>query len=271
MAPSSTSDRPTAHQLLELAKTIGDEAGELILDRVGGAHTIDTKASDLDLVTEVDRASEELIVGRILSARPEDGILGEEGSSVSGTSGVDWVIDPIDGTTSFVYGLPGFSVSIAVRVDGETVAGYVHAPVIGARYAASSGGGLRLDGRTTGCSDITELDKALIGTGFSPDHARRERQGLHFASFIPRVRDIRRMGSAALDLSAVATGQLDGYFEIGLSEWDWAAGELLVREGGGRVIVERDAASGRAFIAAASPGIADVFFAMLRELGADQV
>lgn len=266
MSPS-----PDASELLALAQTTGDAAAELIVTKVGAANTIDTKASNLDLVTEVDRASEELIVDRLLAARPDDGILGEEGSSVTGTSGVDWVIDPIDGTTSFVYGLPGFSVSIAARWQGETVAGYVHAPIIGSRYYAMAGAGTEHNGRTATCSAITDLSTALIGTGFSPDHERRRRQGEHFKALIPNIRDIRRMGSAALDLAAVAAGQLDAYFEVGLSEWDWAAGDLLVREAGGHVIAERDEASGRAFIAAAAPGIADELFALLRSLGADKV
>lgn len=264
-------DSPATNELLELARSTGDAAAELIVTKVGAAKTIDTKASNLDLVTEVDRASEELIVDRLLSLRPNDGILGEEGSSVTGTSGVDWVIDPIDGTTSFVYGLPGFSVSIAARWQGETVVGYVHAPIIGSRYAATLGGATTHNDRTTTCSSITDLSSALVGTGFSPDHERRRRQGEHFKALIPNIRDIRRMGSAALDLASIAAGQLDAYFEVGLSEWDWAAGDLLVRESGGQVIAERDEASGRAFIAAAAPGIADEFFALLRSLNADKV
>ncbi len=264
-------DSPTPSELLGLAQTTGDAAAELIVARVGAVETIDTKASNLDLVTEVDRASEELIVDRLLAARPDDGILGEEGSSVAGTSGVDWVIDPIDGTTSFVYGLPGFSVSIAARSQGETVAAYVHAPAIAASYSAALDAGTTHNRRTARCSTITDLSTALVGTGFSPDHDRRRRQGEHFNELIPHIRDIRRMGSAALDLAAVAAGQLDAYFEIGLSEWDWAAGDLLVREAGGQVIAERDDTTGRAFIAAAAPGIADEFFAKLRSLGADTV
>jgi myo-inositol-1(or 4)-monophosphatase len=271
MSQLSAGQAPDVRALLELAQTTGDVAADLIIDKVGAAKTVDTKASNLDLVTEVDRASEELIVARLLAARPDDGILGEEGASVQGSSGVDWVIDPIDGTTSFVYGLPGFSVSIAARWHGETVAGYVHAPVIGARYAATLDGSTTKDDRTATCSAITDLSTALIGTGFAPDHERRRRQGQHFNELIPNIRDIRRMGSAALDLASVAAGQLDAYFEVGLSEWDWAAGDLLVREAGGRMIVERDEATGRAFIAAAAPGIADEFFALLRSLGADTV
>lgn len=270
-APSSAAASPTAIELLELATSTASLATELIMDRLGSQHTIDTKASDLDLVTEVDRASEELIMSVLLAARPADGIIGEEGANVTGTSGVDWVIDPIDGTTSFVYGLPGFSVSLAARLDGQTVAGVVTAPVIGSTYAAALGHGATHNGRSIGCSDITTMSQALVGTGFSPDHERRTRQGAHFAALIPQIRDIRRMGSAALDLGAVAAGQLDAYFEIGLSEWDWAAGALIVTEAGGHVIAERDETTGRAFIAAAAPGIADALFATLRGLGADTV
>lgn len=243
----------------------------MILERLGTHRTVTSKSSDLDLVTEVDTASEELITERLIAARPDDGIVGEEGTGIDTTSGVEWVIDPIDGTTSFVYGLPGFSVSIAARVNGELLAGCVNAPVIGSVYCAGRNLGATWQGQTVGCSAITTLGKALVGTGFSPDNERRMRQGRVFASFIPQVRDIRRMGSAALDLAAVASGQLDAYFEVGLCEWDYAAGQLLVTEAGGKMIVEADATTGRAFVAAAAPGIADDFFALLRSLEADEL
>lgn len=262
---------PAAGELLSLARDVADEASAMVLSRIDERHSIETKASVLDLVTRVDRDSEALIVERVLDARPDDGILGEEGSEVDGTSGVDWVIDPIDGTTSFVYGLPGFAVSIAARIQGETVAAVVVTPAIGASYSASIDGPTILNGTPVTCSDCTDLSRALIATGFSPIDERRCRQAAHVGELLARIRDIRRMGSAAFDLAAVAAGQVDAYYEAGLAEWDFAAGELLARRAGCRVIVDRDQASGRAFIAAAAPGIADEFFEILVSGGYDQV
>jgi len=262
---------PAPASLLEVATDAAAEAASMVLARAGASFALETKASDIDLVTEVDHASERLLIERLLDARPDDGILGEEGGSIVGTSGVEWVIDPIDGTTSFVYGLPGFSVSVAARIDGETVAAVVNAPAIATVYSAALGHGTTRNGRPVTCTSITELSKAMVATGFSPDHDRRRRQGEHLADLIPDIRDIRRMGSAALDLAAVAAGQVDAYFEIGLAEWDWAAGVLLVAEAGGFVIAERDPDTGRAFVAAAAPGIADALVDRLRSSGADRV
>lgn len=259
------------HELHDLACVTAREAAAMVLERHGEMHQVDTKASDIDLVTEVDRASEVLITERLLAARPDDGIVGEEGASIAGTSGVEWLVDPIDGTTSFVYGLPGFSVSIAARVGDQVVAGCVVAPATTTEYSAVVGEGATMNGSPIRCRPISSLSKALLGTGFSPDHERRTRQGQVFAAIIPQIRDIRRMGSAAVDLCAVAAGQLDGYFEIGLSLWDYAAGALIAAEAGAVTIVEPDHVSERAFLMAAAPEIGDELVALLRALGADKV
>lgn len=265
----------TERQLFEdlhaLACAAAREAATMIHGRLGEVLTVETKISDIDLVTEVDRASEAMITDRILAARPEDGIIGEEGTGIDGSSGVAWLIDPIDGTTSYVYGLPGFSVSIAAQLGDIVVAGVVLAPAINAEFSATLDGGATKNGAPVRCRPTTGLDKAMIATGFSPELHRRARQGSIFAELIPQIRDIRRMGSAALDLAVVAGGHVDAYFEVGLSPWDYAAGELIAREAGAKTIVEPDAATGRSFVAAASPGIADEFFTLLRELGADEV
>lgn len=268
---TSASESALHHELHNLACAVGEEAAAMVLRRHGELHAVDTKASDLDLVTEVDRASELLISERLLHARPADGMVGEEGTGVAGTSGVEWLVDPIDGTTSFVYGLPGFSVSIAARYQGQVVAGSVIAPAITSEYSAILGHGAFMNGKPLGCSAVTDLSKALVGTGFSPDHERRRRQGHTLAAIIPQIRDVRRMGSAALDLAAVAAGQLDAYFEVGLRLWDYAAGVLIAHEAGAHVIVEHDEALDRAFIAVASPSIASDFFALLRATNADTV
>ena len=258
-------------ELHELACTTARQAAAMVLDRHGELHEVATKASDIDLVTEIDRASEELISRLLLSARPDDGIVGEEGTGIAGTSGVEWLVDPIDGTTSFFYGLPGFSVSIAARLHGQVVAGCVLAPAITTEYSAVLGQGATMNGEPISCRDTSSLSKALLATGFAPDHERRTRQGQIFAAIIPQIRDIRRMGSAALDLTAVAAGQLDGYFEIGLSLWDYAAGVLIAAEAGALTIVEHDELSDRAFVVAAAPGIATDLVALLRSQGADRV
>jgi len=260
-----------AHELHQLACEIGREAAAMVLLRHGEAHDVDTKASDLDLVTEIDRASEQLIGDRIQAARPHDAIVGEEGTGIAGTSGVEWLVDPIDGTTSFFYGLPGFSVSIAARFEGVVVAGAVVAPAITTEYSAIRGHGATMNGEPIECRDTDTLAKSLVGTGFAPDHERRTRQGTIFASIIPQIRDIRRMGSAALDLCAVAAGQIDAYYEVGLSVWDYAAGVLIAEEAGAMTILEPDEASGRAFVAAAAPGIGTAFFSLLRANNADTV
>lgn len=259
------------NELHDLALKTAREAAAMVLERHGELHEAETKGSDIDLVTEIDRQSEELIAHRLLAARPNDGIVGEEGTGVASSSGVEWLVDPIDGTTSFFYGLPGFSVSIAARSEGQMVVGAVVAPAISTEYSAQLGQGAEMNGAPISCRETTTLGHALVATGFSFDHERRARQGATFAELIPKIRDIRRMGSAALDLAAVAAGQVDAYFEIGLSVWDYAAGVLIAQEAGALTIVEPDTASQRAFVAAASPGIADELFTLLRAHNADQV
>lgn len=260
-----------AADLLELARRTATEVAAMVLERHGEAHAVETKASDLDLVTAVDRAAEERIAAMLLDARPNDSLLGEEGAGIVGSSGIEWVIDPIDGTTSFFYGLPGFSVSIGARRDGEWLAGCVVAPALRADYGAAKGHGTTLNGRAVRCRTTTSLAEALIATGFSPDHEQRARQAGHIAEILPQIRDIRRSGSAALDLCTVAAGQVDAYFEVGLSVWDHAAGALIAAEAGAVTIVEPDPDTGRAFVVAAAPGIADELLALLRTRNADKV
>ncbi len=226
-------DRDERLALLALAERLALEAGALVLDGLHRSRTtIDTKSSATDMVTEMDRASEQLIVAGIRAARPGDGVLGEEGASSPGTSGVLWVIDPIDGTTNYVYALPGFAVSIGVEVGGVTVAGVVHAPAMGDTFAAALGEGATLNGAPITVSGAAELATALVATGFSYSAERRERQALGLVHVLPRVRDIRRGGSAAIDLCSVACGRVDAYYEAGLKAWDLSAGDLIAREAG---------------------------------------
>ena len=226
---------PTAAELLSLACEMATEAGLFLRARAPLVREmIDTKSSPTDMVTEVDRAAEALIVGRVLASRPDDGLLGEEGASRQGTSGVRWVIDPLDGTTSYIYGYPAYSVSIAAELHGETVAGAVYDAAHGLLYWASAGGGAFCDGRAIRVTDENRLGHALCGTGFGYEPARRGEQAAMVARILPLIRDIRRGGSAAMDLCWVASGHLDAYFEQGLNAWDTAAGLLIVEEAGGR-------------------------------------
>jgi myo-inositol-1(or 4)-monophosphatase len=250
------------HDLRDLAIECASAASALIvgaLGRVGMA--VGTKSSPVDMVTEMDNASEALIVGMIRARRPHDGFIGEEGSNEPGTSGVQWLIDPIDGTTNYIYRQPGFAVSIAAQLNGETVAGVVDDPMLHEQYVATLGEGAFCNGAALAVSAQADLATALIGTGFSYDARRRARQAQVLRTVLPRIRDLRRRGSAALELCWVAGGRLDGYFEDGINQWDVAAGELIVREAGGRTGVLAAAAPGRSSVAAA-PGIYDE----LREL-----
>jgi myo-inositol-1(or 4)-monophosphatase len=223
-----------ARDLLALATEIAAEAA-VVVERFAAERTyaIETKSSPTDLVTEADREAEALIVGRILAARPNDGLLGEEGALAQGSSGVRWLIDPIDGTTNFVYGVPAYSVSIGVERGGQMIAGVVHDVALKEAYTASLGAGAHRNGRPIGVSEKTDLSSSLWGIGFAYDRLRRGNQANFYDRVLTHIRDVRRMGSAALDLCRVACGQLDGYFEFQLNPWDIAAGGIIVREAGG--------------------------------------
>jgi myo-inositol-1(or 4)-monophosphatase len=186
------------------------------------------------MVTEFDRASERLIVAGLQRVRPDDAIVGEEGTDTDGRSGVHWLIDPIDGTTNFLYGLPGYNVSIAARTDEGTQVGAVYVPATDELFTAIRGGGARLDGVPIHCSTTTSLRHALVATGFSYLPERREAQAARIVRLIGKVRDIRRIGAAAYDLCNVAAGRVDVYFEQWLGPWDLAAGELIAAEAGCR-------------------------------------
>lgn len=224
---------PDPLALRDLAVRAAQEAGAFLLEHLPGDRSVTTKSSDTDVVTEVDRASEALLLARLLGERPEDGILGEEGTSRAGTSGVRWVVDPLDGTVNYLYRIPAFAVSVAAEVDGVSVAGCVFDPSRGETFAAALGHGATRNGVAIAPSSVSDPRQALVGTGFGYETAVRERQGIVIARVLPRVRDIRRGGSAALDLCWVACGRLDAYFERGVQAWDVAAGGLIVREAGG--------------------------------------
>jgi myo-inositol-1(or 4)-monophosphatase len=262
------SDGPEPADLLALAVDVAWEAGRLLLRgrRTGTVEAATTKSSPTDVVTALDRASEELVGTRLREARPGDGILGEEGADTSGTSGVRWVVDPLDGTVNFLYDLPNWAVSIAAEVGGETVAGVVHAPALGLTYTATRGDGAHLDGEVLTGSTVTNLAEALVATGFGYTTERRRAQAAVLTRVLPAVRDIRRMGSASLDLCAAATGRVDAYFERGLHRWDHAAGGLIAAEAGLVVGGLHGHGPSEALVVAAPPAL---FGALVGLLAAD--
>jgi myo-inositol-1(or 4)-monophosphatase len=233
---------PDPQALLTLAQSAAGAAAAMLAARrpagpLGRPDVADTKSSPTDVVTEMDRAAEELIRRRILAARPGDDILGEEGGQTGSGARVRWVVDPLDGTVNYLYGLPDWAVSIAVELDGEIVAAVVDAPGLGEAYTAVTGGGAWLTQRGSAaakllCNDPVPLEHALVATGFGYTAGRREVQGAVVGALLPRVRDIRRRGSAAVDLCMVAAGRVDAFYERGLNYWDYAAGGLIAREAG---------------------------------------
>lgn len=256
-----------AEALLEVARRAARAAVGLVRERAAAGVTVAaTKSSDVDVVTQADRDSETLIRSTILAERPDDAVLGEEGDDVQGTTGVRWIVDPIDGTVNFVYGLPEYAVSIAAEVDGRVVAGVVVNAATGVEYTAhraADGVVARKDGRPIGVRGPAPLAQRLVITGFSYDAGMRERQARGLVSLLPRVRDIRRHGSCALELCHVAEGQADGYFEVGVNLWDHAAGALVAEGAGGRVEVLPGMAGRPLVVAAPEHGFDELVSAVL--------
>jgi myo-inositol-1(or 4)-monophosphatase len=255
--------------LADLASTVAADAGQRALTLAEEARRFTaTKSSPTDLVTAADTAAEALIVERLLAARPDDGIEGEEGARHVGTSGVVWHIDPIDGTTNFVYGLPAFAVSVAAAVDNEVVTGAVYDPSHHLLYRATKGEGSTCNGAPLRCSPTSDLATALVATGFGYRADRRRHQAEVLVEVLPQVRDIRRFGAAALDLCLVATGQVDAYFEQGLNQWDLAAGVLVATEAGARAGNLTGGRPDTSFVLVAAPGLFDHLERLLIEAGA---
>ncbi|MDP1805906.1 MAG: inositol monophosphatase family protein [Acidimicrobiales bacterium] len=262
---------PDLARLRALAERVAREAGALLADGADRVRAeVSTKSTGTDLVTEMDRASEALIVAEVLRERPHDGILGEEGADEPGTSGVRWVIDPLDGTTNYVYGFPGYNVSIAAEIDGQASVGVVFDVVRDELFSAQRGKGATRDGEPIRVSGTSDLGQALVGTGFSYEPDRRRRQAAVLVEVLPQVRDIRRQGAAALDLCSVACGRLDAYYERGLAPWDLAAGGLIAREAGAVVTDLAGDPDPTGAVVASAPGIAAGLLALLRSAGADR-
>ncbi|MEU1295303.1 MULTISPECIES: inositol monophosphatase family protein [unclassified Streptomyces] len=265
---------PLHSELLALAQEAARRAGALLRDgRPADLAVARTKSSPIDVVTEMDIAAEKLITDLIAGHRPDDGFLGEEGASTEGTSGIRWVVDPLDGTVNYLYGLPTWSVSVAAEQDGERVVGVVAAPMRGETCHAVLGRGAWATGawegeRRLACRPAPPFDQALVSTGFNYVTEVRTHQAEVAHRLIPLLRDIRRGGSAAVDLCDVAAGRLDGYYERGLHPWDLAAGDLIAREAGALTGGRPGLPPGHDLTVAAAPGVFEPLQQHLENLGA---
>jgi myo-inositol-1(or 4)-monophosphatase len=238
---------------LELAERAARLGGEILLERFRRpAEGVESKSTETDPVSDADRASEHAIRELLTAERPGDGLLAEEGSEAHSASGRCWVIDPLDGTVNYLYGLPAWCVSVALEDSDGGLVAVVHDPLAGETFSAERGQGARLNGEQIRVSGEERPERALIATGFSYSADLRSAQAAIVGRVLPRFRDIRRAGAAALDLSYLAAGRLDGYYERGLKRWDWAAARLLVTEAGGAVAELPGEPAG---LAAASPGL----------------
>jgi myo-inositol-1(or 4)-monophosphatase len=271
--------------LRAVAEGLADEAAQYVRrrrtevfgeagDRDGAGSAVRAKSTPTDPVTVVDTETERLLRDRLAELRPGDPVLGEEGG---GAARVEpgrplWVLDPIDGTVNFVYGIEAYAVSVGVQIDGTSVAGAVANVATGEVFSAAVGHGARV--RRAGvstplrCTPVGELSMALVGTGFGYAREQRARQAAVLARLLPDIRDMRRLGSCALDLCMVAAGQLDAYYEDGVHVWDWAAGALIAAEAGARMVLPDVDGGGSDLIVAAAPGIAAEFDEALRRVGA---
>lgn len=269
-------DDVTVADLRDLAERLAREAGELVRSgRPDQVEVAATKSTATDVVTRMDADSEALLRREIAAARPDDAILGEEEGSSSGTSGITWVIDPVDGTVNYLYGVASYAVSVAAVVgppdprEWTVLAGAVHSVVDDRTWTAGLGAGATLDGRPVHVNAETDLGQCLVGTGFGYDADRRRAQARVLVDVLPQVRDIRRLGSAAIDLCLVATGELDLYYERGLNPWDMAAGALVAQEAGARVTGLRGRPADREMVVAGPSEAVARLVRVLEDVDAD--
>ncbi|HEY0324209.1 MAG TPA: inositol monophosphatase family protein [Pyrinomonadaceae bacterium] len=255
-------------ELLKIARRAAAMAAGVHRRARKGSFDIETKASQADLVTAVDREAEKQLVASIRDARPNDSILGEEGANLTGTTGVRWILDPLDGTTNFIYGYPAHSVAVGVEIDGKRVLGVVHDTYHNRVYAGVLSGGADCDGHPIKVRTEPALARALIGTGFLPTLEVRDAQGEILRRLLPQVRDVRRSGCPSLDLCAVASGALDGFYESGLGLWDIAAGAAIAEAAGATVVELQSALLPNPVVVAANAQLFKNFVAALAEAGA---
>ncbi len=265
--PPGREEDPLLAELADVALAAASGAAKLAAEGFGRVRTrIDTKSTATDMVSEVDREAEHVISVLLAERRPDDAVLGEEGTSRPGTTGVRWVVDPLDGTTNYLFGIPAWSVSVAAERGGEPVVGVVIDPSRAETWAAISGRGSYCNGDPCVVAEgRSTLATSLVGTGFGYNADRRAWQAEVAAHVLPRVRDLRRFGSAALDLCWVAGGRLDAYYEWGLNPWDLSAGAVICREAGGRVDVGAER-----LITATTPSLRDPLAALLHAAGGYQ-
>lgn len=261
--------REELSELLDIAKRAASLAAAVHrrANEAGGLN-VETKSAACDLVTEIDRAAERELVKAIRAARPDDAITGEEGTNVSGSSGVRWILDPLDGTTNFVHRYPAHSVAVGAEIDGRRAVGVVHDTFGDRVYAGVVGGGATLDGKPIGVRGEGDLRQALVGTGFFPDAEVRRLQADLLRRVLPRVRDIRRSGCPSLDICGVASGTLDAFYECGLGQWDIAAAAAIAEAAGARVLLLDSGALPHPLLVVANAKLMPALVALLVETGA---
>jgi len=282
MSPEFEITDATLNELRDVAVGLAQRVGGRIHSmRAAGVDVAATKSSLTDVVTAADREAERLITSGLRELRPDDAVLGEEGASVEGSTGITWVVDPIDGTVNYLYGLPAYAVSIAATVgagadepgamaDGRrAVAGAVYLPVTDELYTATAGGGAFMNGARLGGPAEVGLGSALLATGFGYTEERRSEQAEVVRRILPRVRDIRRIGSAAADLCFLAAGRLDAYYERGLQPWDYAAAALIARESGASILGRDGQLPGEPMLIAAAPELANTLSSEIERAYAD--
>jgi myo-inositol-1(or 4)-monophosphatase len=253
-----------AFELLNLAESIALKAGSLLVNRPS-KFDLDEKSGVFDFATQMDHESEKLIVSAILAARPDDGLIGEEGANRESKSGVTWVIDPIDGTVNYLYDIPGWCISIAAKDRDGGLAGVVYSPATQSLWKAHRGGGAFLNGNPIKCNDPVALNRALVGSGFAYDLEKRKIQAALIARLLPEIRDLRRLGACAVDMCHVASGSLDAYFEAGVNEWDYAAAGLIATEAGAMISIDKGIWNGeKNMVIVAGPALHPALSAQIR-------
>jgi myo-inositol-1(or 4)-monophosphatase len=253
-----------AIELLNLAESIALKAGSLLVNRPS-KFDLDEKSGVFDFATQMDHESEKLIVSEILAARPDDGLIGEEGANRESKSGVTWVIDPIDGTVNYLYDIPGWCISIAAKDRDGGLAGVVYSPATQSLWKAHRDGGAFLNGNPIKCNDPVALNRALVGSGFAYDLEKRKIQAALIARLLPEIRDLRRLGACAVDICHVASGSLDAYFEAGVNEWDYAAAGLIATEAGAMISIDKGIWNGeKNMVIVAGPALHPALSAQIR-------
>lgn len=251
-------------ELLILAESIARKAGALLMNRPP-KFDLDEKSGVFDFATQMDHESEKLIVAEILSARPDDGLIGEEGANRESASGITWVIDPIDGTVNYLYDIPGWCISIGAKDKNGGLVGVVFSPATNSLWKASRGNGAYLNDVKISCNDSVALNRALVGSGFAYDIEKRKIQAALIARLLPEIRDLRRLGACAVDICHVASGSLDAYFEAGVNEWDYAAAGLIATEAGAVISIDKGIWNGeKNMVIVAGPALHPVLSAQIR-------